>query len=263
MTRKILFIGASATAGFGLPKERNNNDLWATQLATQHFGYSIDQITNIANVGADIKTIFYLSSTAMLNDNYSHVVVEWSSLPRTNIHLGLELYSTRDNILAQEPCKTHRIVGGQQIHRHLLDKCRKLYLRYYNYHWDMLTLINYLRVLIALAEIKNSKILFVNYNLPWKNNRYFKQIEWKLPSELDRFTQEILDVDLRNDEEIKKIYKMIHKDYRCAGGIQEKYWINLYQPLSDIQIDDVSSTDMHPGLQSQSIFANFLAQNIK
>lgn len=263
MTRKILFGGASMTAGCGLPDERNNKDLWANQLAMTHFNFKVDQITNIANTGADNKTIFYLVSTAILNDSYSNIIVQWQTFPRTNIHLGLELYNTRDNILAPESCNDHNLVAGQKIYSRQLNNCKEFYMRYYNYHWDILSLINYIRVLVALAEMKNSEILFVNYNLPWKDNPYFTQFDWNLPSDLDSFTREILEVDLRGDEEIRNIYKMIHRDYQLAGSIHEKYWINLYKPLSNLQIDHVSTVDKHPGIQSQFIFANFLAQHIK
>jgi hypothetical protein len=52
---------------------------------------------------------------------------------------------------------------------------------------------------------------------------------------------------------------MIHKDYEAYGGIQEAHWLNLYSSLRSMQVDNVSSTDPHPGYQSQSVFYHYLA----
>ena len=93
--------------------------------------------------------------------------------------------------------------------------------------------------------------------LPW-DNQYFNRQDWNVPSELDQFSQNILNADLRSDHESKLLYTMIHDEYSKHGGIQEKYWLNLYEPLRTIQIDKISEDDTHPGIQSQHIFFDFL-----
>jgi hypothetical protein len=96
---------------------------------------------------------------------------------------------------------------------------------------------------------------------PWPKN-YFTKKECTLPSELSEFERRILNVDTRDDEEIFKLYNKIHNDYQLYGGIHEEYWLNLYDSLRSLQIDDASSTDQHPGLLSQDVFVKKLKQNI-
>jgi hypothetical protein len=52
---------------------------------------------------------------------------------------------------------------------------------------------------------------------------------------------------------------MIHTQYAEYGGIQEKYWLNLYNSLQNQQVDTVSSADFHPGYQSQELYTSYLA----
>ena len=96
---------------------------------------------------------------------------------------------------------------------------------------------------------------------PWPKD-YFTKKEFTLPSELSEFERRILNVDTRDDEEIIKLYNKIHNDYQSYGGIHEEYWLNLYDSLRSLQIDDASSTDQHPGLLSQDVFVKKLKQNI-
>ena len=65
-------------------------------------------------------------------------------------------------------------------------------------------------------------------------------------------------VDLRDDSDIALLYNKIHDDYLKYGGIQENKWFNLYQPLSNIQIDNATDNDLHPGIKSQDKFVELL-----
>ena len=47
---------------------------------------------------------------------------------------------------------------------------------------------------------------------------------------------------------------MMHDQYSKYGGIQEDKWLNLYKPLIEMQIDDASNSDAHPGYASQDVF---------
>jgi hypothetical protein len=51
---------------------------------------------------------------------------------------------------------------------------------------------------------------------------------------------------------------MIHSQYTEYGGIQEKYWLNLYNSLETQRIDTVSMMDAHPGYQSQQAYVTNL-----
>ena len=55
---------------------------------------------------------------------------------------------------------------------------------------------------------------------------------------------------------------MVHDHYDNYGGIQEKYWLNLYQSQNNLKVDTISSTDTHPGYASQKIFSEYFYQEI-
>jgi hypothetical protein len=85
----------------------------------------------------------------------------------------------------------------------------------------------------------------VNSLGPWSHS-YFEHKKIILPSDLDSYTQRLLEVDRRDDNDIFDLYNMIHTQYAEYGGIQEKYWLNLYNSLQNQRVDTVSSADFHP-----------------
>jgi hypothetical protein len=97
----------------------------------------------------------------------------------------------------------------------------------------------------------------VNTLGPWSTD-YFKQKKIKFLGDLSEYEQKLLDVKNRDDGEIFQLYNMIHDHYQTYGGIQEDHWLNLYQSLKSMQIDDVSINDPHPGIKSQTIFVDYL-----
>ena len=256
--KKILVSGASVSAGAGLEKGKQNKFLWINRLVMDVLNVSLSDINNISEIGLDNKEIFLATAHSMINENYSDVFICWQTLPRINIHYGLELYSTRDNIIGPHAGFKHKLVAGQSVSNEKIDSFRKYFLRYYNYHWDIKDLISYLNILKSIAKTKNINLYFINFAGVWKENRYFDKKSWITPDELDPFTQETLSIDLRDDTEIRALYTLIHDHYEHAGGILSDNWINLYEPLQTFQIDVVSNLDSHPGLKSQDTFYNFL-----
>jgi hypothetical protein len=257
----ILVAGASVSAGCGLPGGSSNEKLWITQLIKSQ--YPTSTITNISVIGADNKEIFLAAQSAILQDSYTKLFVCWQSMPRINLNLGLEEYTTSACILSGSSNNIdYKLVANQVVSGNILDKFRQYVLRYYNYHWDIRELVMYVNNLNYLALSKNIDLYFINYQQPW-SPQYFDYKQWTAPSELDVFTQDILNSDLRDDAESHRLYNIIHTDYRTIGGIQEKHWLNLYSPLRELQIDTVSATDMHPGIGSQDVFFEFLKSRLQ
>jgi hypothetical protein len=56
---------------------------------------------------------------------------------------------------------------------------------------------------------------------------------------------------------------MIHKHYNNYGGIQEKYWLNLYQSQNKLKVDTISTVDTHPGLNSQQVFTEYFYKQLQ
>lgn len=256
---KCLVVGASISQGYGLEHERLDHRLWVNQLV-KSMSDEISSITNVSNAGDDNFQIFKKTCTELSKDDYDTVIVCWQNIPRTNYHFGLETYNTRFAIVGSQPPYDINLNNNTQISKAQLSTMRKNLIAYYNHHWDISDLVFYVNTLVQLATNCNTIIRFVNYNLPWNHYRYFDRIEFTTPDSLDPFTNELLQSDQRNDEESKKIYKILHDCYAELGGIKEHYWLNLYDPLRSRQVDIVFPQEPHPGYQSQKIFSELLSE---
>jgi hypothetical protein len=252
---KLLIAGCSYAIGCGLPGEQDNPKIWANQLAQK---LDVTSITNVAKSGANNQYIFLETMSAMIKNHYDVIIVSWSTLGRLNFRVGLEQYSVDTMLTGSHDVN---ILGGQLISKKWLaetgDRLRKIH----NDHWDLLDLVKYINVLVRLQSSTNGKIFFVNGIGGW-SDQYFVKKQIQLPSDLDSYTYNLLDVDMRDDEEILKLYNMIHSHYEEYGGIHEELWLNLYQSLAKMKIDSVSSDDPHPGFLSQDLFFDFLYKQI-
>ena len=258
---KCLITGASISAGHGLSQGKLDEKLWATRLLKNIDNCDIENIKNLSNAGDDNFQIFKLTSLSLMKENYKSVIVCWQNIPRTNYFFGLETYNTRFAILSSQPPRDINLLNGSSITKTQLTNMRKNLLAYYNHHWDLANLVFYVNTLINITKQKKINIRFVNYDLPWNNYKFFDRVSWNTPSSLDPFTNELLQSQQRDDSESKEIYKIIHNEYEDLGGIQEKYWLNLYEPLHSKKTDVISLDDLHPGYESQDIFTSFLTRS--
>jgi len=257
---KCLIAGASVSAGYGLDLGKRDPALWANQFITHVTDCKLSNIQNISSVGLDNFQIFKKCSTSLIREQYDLVLVCWQSMPRIILNFGLENYNTSFILSSHDICKDINLVANTKVDASDLKLIQKIYLAHYNYHWNIHDLVVYTNVLKQLADQKGTKIYYVNYWLPWQNNKFFKKIDYTAPSDLDLFTQELLQIELRNDTEIKQLYNFIHDQYQQSGGIQEDIWLNLYEPLRTIQVDGISKQDNHPGPKSQNVFNEFLIE---
>ena len=257
---KSLIAGASISFGHGLSQEKLDVKLWANRLLKNIDNCDISDIENVSITGDDNFQIFKKASIKLMKEDYKSVIVCWQDIPRTNYFFGLETYHTRFAIISSQTPHDIKLVNNICIPKSQLINMQKNIIAHYNHHWDLSNLVFYVNSLIHVAEQKKSKIRFVNYDLPWNSYKFFDKVAWKTPDKLDPFTRYVLQSEVRDDVESNEIYQMIHNDYANLGGIQEKYWLNLYDPLRRKQTDNVSSDDKHPGYQSQDMFTDFLTQ---
>lgn len=256
--KTALAVGCSMTKGHGLPDTINNPALWVNQLLR-----SVDctAITNLSQTGRNNHWIFLETIGALIRQEYDIVIVGWSAIPRFNFNVGLELYSTMTNLVnSGTPVNLNNYISYDP--RRLANLGDQLRLMH-NDHWDFLDLVKYVNTLIEIQE-QNRKghIFFVNTLGPWPDN-YFVKRRIALPSDLSKFEQDLLSVDTRDDEEIFKLYDMIHAQYQLFGGIQESNWLNLYEPIHRLQIDNAAPDDKHPGLLTQDLLFNFMKLKFK
>ena len=248
---KILVVGDSITFGAGLALGKNDPKLWINQLASQTF--TDYELTNLAEIGRNNHWIFNESASELLTNDYDIAIIGWSEISRFNFDIGLELYKTSSMLRNMDIN-----INGDHVSGNWLEETGNRLRRYYNDHWAILDLIKYVNILYNIqVGCKNKKLFFVNTLARWSPG-YFEYVNFSLPSELSEFQKQILSVDTRDDLEIKELYNMTHEHYKKYGGIQNKCWLNLYQPLCTLMVDRVSSFDPHPGYASQDIFVKQL-----
>jgi len=246
---KILASGCSFTKGHGLDLEHNDPKLWVNQIANK----LNSKVHNIAEHGYNNQTIFLETLNQLTHNDYDLAIVAWSVLPRWNFHLGFELYTTHSH-LSGHAINTNQKNFSAKWQSDLKNKL----LEGHNDHWHLLELVKYVNILINVqTKLKNQKIVFVNTYGYWADN-FFTKKNIALPSDLSDYEQELLNVETRDDEEIFALYNLMHEQYSESGGIQEKYWLNLYNSFGKLKIDDASEIDKHPGYASQNIFVDQL-----
>jgi hypothetical protein len=254
--KKILVVGCSMSKGHGLEKESQDPKLWVNQICE-----SIGTVHNLSVTGRNNQWIFHEAMSALLKekDAYDIVLIGWSAIPRYFFHVGLELYSVHTMLDNRDV----NINNGITFSGSWLSKIGNNLRKIQNDHWDILDLVKYVNTLIMIHETSpERRIFFVNTLSPWCKN-YFNQKKWCLPTELHPYEQNLLQAETRNDDEIHALYQMIHNQYREYGGIREPHWLNLYDSLRSMQIDDVSESDLHPGYASQDKYADYLGIILK
>lgn len=252
--KKLLISGASVAFGAGLPNGKNCESLWGN-LVCHELDYDI---SNVSEIGIDNQEIFFRTCSAIAHAKYDLIIVQWQNIPRKNLSAGFEKYNTSFALVGVYPVDDLNLVFGQVLKAKKIIEFRDQLMRYHKEHWEIRELIYYCNILSSLSKVAGSKIKFLNYNLPWKTYRYFDIKDWEVPSELDPLTRSILDSDLRDDREVKDLYKLMHLHYAEAGTVNESQWLNLYEPLKQYQLDYASLSDPHPGIQSQLIFKNLI-----
>lgn len=243
-------VGCSFTQGQGLERESLDPLLWVNQIFPEDY-YQVD---NVAKTGANNHWIFLECACKMASQHYDVVLVAWTSIPRFNYHVGLEMYSVETLLHNRDVnINNHVTVSGKWL-KSVGDSLRRIH----NDHWDLLDLVKYVNILTAIAHSQRSiQIFFVNSLGPWCPG-YFTKKSIDMPSDLTDYEQDLLQVQTRDDKEILQLYNMVHTHYENYGGIKQNHWLNLYSSLYSMQIDDASATDAHPGYKSQNKYAEIL-----
>ena len=250
--RKVLFAGCSFTAGWRLPGEKFYPDLWCNQLFPDH------TVTNVAWHGANNEGIFHEVCRQIRLVHYDKIVVAWTSIPRYTFNLGLELWDTSTRLVDQAV----ELIAKQTVTGEYLAATGDRLRKFHNDHWDILKVVQYVNIILDIARYhQQGRVYFINALLPWCND-YFRRIDFERPSELDPYVQDMLQVEDRDDEQVKKLYKKIHTDYAANGGIQMGEWLNLYQSLDSIKVDTIAKHDYHPGIRSQRVFVEKLRERL-
>jgi hypothetical protein len=253
--KKALVVGCSLTSGFKMgdnPDDAEHNNpahprLWANKLLSQLDNF---EITNRSRAGANNQWIFMEAMSALAQDYFDVVLVQWTYLGRINLPVGLELYKTYTMLQGEADIN---LVNHVTMSAKWLQDLGYRLRSFKNLHWDILDIVRYVNILTQFQKLKNSKVYFVNGVLQWSPG-YFEKKSITVPSDLSNFEQHLLEAKHREDSEVFAIYDMMHQQYQQHGTIQSRHWLNLYDPMKSWQVDDIVPDDYHPGYTSQDVF---------
>lgn len=248
-----IFTGCSYTAGSGWPDLDNDHRLWAKSLHQTHPALAQTRYLNFGIGGASNARIFYESVRAMLAHPGSIVFVAWTSTARFELDLGFETYDCRQVFIPNSPMRDHKL-NTHVFSAKYLRKIRDQFVSLVHDHREICGILGYTTQLIKLAQLQQSRIFFVNALCPWDAG-FFHKIDYVLPNTLTPYTQQLLQVSTRDDNEVQQLYNNMHHDYDTQGGIHNNKWLNLYQSIRSLQTD-VNYDGIHPGEKTNQIITN-------
>jgi hypothetical protein len=259
---KVVFTGCSFTSGVGwvdvdpaMSKnidDKTNANLWVNLCHTQ-----IDQLKNLDLInygqgGASNTEIFKntVQAIAEHKNDTRLLFCQWTSMPRYSFRVGFELWSTDEGIQTDHRSKFDVVLNrGDRWDRKYLDDLLNRLLILHHLHGEIVKLVEYSSTLQKLARAFGIKIYFVNGLCPWDQN-YFTRLYNALPEDYTAFTKkEILNIESRDDNDIQKLYTIMHDEYDQVGGIDPANWVNLYSSMGQNKID-VNYDNKHPGIKS-------------
>lgn len=251
MTAKTLIAGSSFASGWGFRKGKNDPGFWAKLLHQEHGALQGTELINVSTAGRSNAGMFQDAVYHLLHDDVKYAFVAWASVPRYEMSLGLELYETRQAFLPEITIPRHNLNHINYTSEYL-DKINKEFTHLAHPHYEIVNLLQMINALVKLAQRIGTKIIFVNTNCPWDQD-YFSPMVDVLPNQLTPYTQKILNVDNRDDEEISKLYDKMHQEYQAQGGIQSLHWLNLYSSMRDTKVDSMKD-GRHPGPKSNQLY---------
>ena len=227
---KILVCGCSFSSGWGFDNGINDANIWPNIVA-----HNLDaEITNLSVTGCDNIEIFLNITTAIQNQNFDKIIVQWTSLDRIIVTPRAEHYTmiTEDN--------PHPAISDndyRQFYKVFLE------LNGMQAHWN-----RFYKIINILQNYTN--VYFVNGLLPW-NQKLFNKNTTLNECAKDKFLSLLVQ---RDSEWIPEpVWNNIKTQIQT---LNLKKWINLFDNLQSMKVDQISSTDLHPGIQSHRLFAN-------
>tara|TARA_R110000868_G_scaffold222193_1_gene474060 strand:- start:256 stop:1047 length:792 start_codon:yes stop_codon:yes gene_type:complete len=256
-----LFAGCSYTYGTGFSQEKHDPDLWTNILHNKVSQLKKTTLLNVAISGRSNSGIFADAVFNITKHNCKYAFVEWTSSPRYELELGLELYRTRQVFSLDSVAPISHNLHDCTYSAAYLNRIGYRFASLAHQHYEIRNLVYYVNSLVAIAAIKGTKLFFINGLCGW-DQCYFNEIENAFPDAYTEFTKKILNVATRDDSEIFAIYKKIHNQYNEYGGIQETHWLNLYRSMQQQRIDR-NSDNVHPGKLSNRLYADQFSLELK
>lgn len=278
MTKKILFAGCSLTAGIGwhpLPVEESRSKSYfdCPELWTNLVHQSVDRFRNLDIIykavgGASNTRIFEMTVEAISahGNDIDTVFCQWTSGPRYDFNIGFEQWSTHEGFLTNYH-RRHKhdvlLSTGERYPRQYIIDFVDRFVTMHHVHWEIVKIVRYHNAIVDLTKqlgIKN--VFFVNGLCPWDQN-FFIKLSNVTPDRYTDFTKKfLLQIDCRTDEDIYELYHQAHQHYADAGGVDPKYWVNLYQSFWN-SCQDRNFDNHHPGKLSNQLYCNMTIKHLQ
>jgi hypothetical protein len=237
---KILVCGCSFSSGWGFKDGINNANIWPNILA-QHLNA---EVTNLSVTGCDNTEIFLNALTAIQNQNFDKIIVQWTSLERIIVSPKAEHYTM---ITESNPCTDLADSDYQHFYKVFLK------LNGMQAHWN-----RFYKMISILQNYNN--VYFVNGLLTW-NQKLFNKNTILEDCAKDEFLSSLLQIEskwmpnlgIKAEWIPEPIWNKINAQVQT---LDLKKWIILFDSMQSMKVDQISDIDQHPGTLSHRMFAN-------
>lgn len=259
-----VFTGCSYTEGIGLDHESNSKDLWVNIVHQSCPNLSGTALVNLGKGGASNLDIFQQAVRAIALHKCKYLFVQWTELYRTTVNPGVELYPTSSfwgggGVLEDININPHITVSASYQ-----KNIKNRFFDLNHIHWEITKTLNYCNTLQSLCNRFGVTVVFVNGIITDWDYDYFTEVDnERIISDSTPFTKKILNLDSRNDTDYIQLYKKIHHDYSKANGLPVACnWINLYNSFRTHFYLDQGNDNIHPGINSQHAFAEYILTHL-
>jgi hypothetical protein len=237
---KILVAGCSFSCGIGFASSLQDERIWPNLLGKKLNA----EVTNVGVPAYDNPGIFLNALQEMTANKYDLILIQVTALNRVVVSpsshgiinlmapVDIDYWKGRINKSDYKNfCQTF-ITINQDIE-----------------HWRRLQ-----NIIITVQNLvsKGYNIKFVNGLLHWTDD-FFK-------NDRSKFGDQILNVDTLPDDEIALGVELLNYDKK---QIDLDLWINPFNNFWRLKTDDASSTDPHPGINSQKIFSELIFNHLQ
>jgi len=222
----IYFVGCSITMGAGYPDQQQDPTIYPNIVSrTMH-----THADNQAEGGSSNLKIFTRAAKALLDRSHDAYFVQWSALHRHWVY----------------PSPKQGFYIGSYADNGLVDRSFVAQYQLLNHDYgNIMSLIDYTRILQQMADDASSNIWFVNGMLPWTED----MLTGTEPSQYARQLYQGL-----SEQETQDFKQRLQNNLEL---IDWKQWINPWHSIADLQTDD-APLDTHPGPNTHAKLAEMI-----
>lgn len=220
----IYFGGCSITMGAGYVGVQQDPNIYPNVV-----GKNINHdIVNDAEGGSSNLKIFTKVAKAIVDDRADIYVIQWSAPHRHWMY----------------PAPDQGIYIGASAEDNCYKKFVEQFQKYNHDYPNLMSIIDYSRILLALAQGRSHSVIFVNGMLSWKpdwNDPYMKSL--------------LENLDLKDQKDFQERFD------NNVELLDLGTWANLWHSIMEMQEDD-APLDQHPGIKTHRKIADLITAMI-